>query len=130
LTSDQLAALRTLFEFSESNADEFFWGQGKRGSFNPRFASLGPHALFNAYFDGTIDVNLRSTKDGLPGQSVKARLRERLNQIGFGPVPEDSAYYRIKVEAWTVKVDDLIQMVQDLRTFAEQLQSATPPPAQ
>lgn len=121
LTGAQISALRALYEYSKSNADWFFWGTGKRGSFNPRFDKLGPHALFNAYFDGRLDVNFRSTKDGPPGESVKKLLREKLNRIGLGPIPEETAYYSIDVNTWYGKVDDFIQVVQGLQTFAEQL---------
>lgn len=58
MSSDQLAAVRVLYQFSTATADYIDWGTGSnRGSFNAKYIKVCPRAPFSVYSDGTLQLN-------------------------------------------------------------------------
>ncbi|OGY24033.1 MAG: hypothetical protein A2Y57_02265 [Candidatus Woykebacteria bacterium RBG_13_40_7b] len=54
----QLAALKKLYEFAKSTADEIDWGTGAtRGSFNPKYLNVSPRCFASVFSDGKISIN-------------------------------------------------------------------------
>jgi hypothetical protein len=130
LAEEHAAAIRNLFDFSARTADEWYWGKGtNRGSFNPRYWSLGPLALFTAYSDGTLTMNFKTlTADG-PGRTFTRQLKDALNAAGFGPFPDDfeNRYVDIPIEIWASRVNVFEEIVSELRTRAAQPASGPVP---
>ncbi len=128
LVGQQAAAVRHLFDFSARTADEWYWGKGtNRGSFNPRYWSLGPYSLYTVYSDGTVTMNFKMmTADG-PGRTYKHQLKEALDVAGFGPFPDDFAtkYIDIAIEAWSPRVNALEEIIAELCGRAGQAVTGT-----
>ena len=117
LNNQQVEAVRALYEFSKSTADEIAWGTGMyRGSFNPKYADICPRSIFTLYSDGTLNLNF----GWINGTDVATSFRDAMFQAfktdpAFGLKPESiEKFAAIPANVWTKNSDGVITTLRGL----------------
>ncbi len=78
LDKDKVQALRKLYDWSKSHADEISWGTGvTRGSFSPRFTHISPISFISVYTDGSVQVSYGYLPEDI---ELRKRLRNMLSR--------------------------------------------------
>lgn len=120
LTSHEMLAFQTLYDFSTSHA-QVGWGQGKEyGSISAVFPGLGAEPLYWLFSSGSLTLLFQRWGGTESEQKTRDRLRADLEAVGLGPFPNDYAARRIGVPVaeWGPKVNELV------RIFAGLVQSS------
>jgi len=114
LDGGELTALRKLYDFGRSSAQEISWGSGKvYGSFTPRWPQLTGASIFSAFSDGRIWINFGHYE---PHDPFMDDLKEALDELPGFDLPDDwvGKWPTVKMERWGPEVDRFIQIMQDL----------------
>lgn len=117
LNKQQSDAIRALYEFSKSTADDITWGTGmQRGSFNPKYSDICPRSLFTVFSDGTLQFNF----GWINGSDVSTSFRDLMFQaFRADPALELKAdavenFAAISANVWTKNPDRVISTFREL----------------
>jgi hypothetical protein len=124
LDPQELASLRSFFDFCRTNAKDILWGKGKFvGSFNPIFSKLSATSLFTVFSDGRLAVNFGYMDDSDFGYKLAERLKDNLEKMLGVTVPPDYNEYKFPTylkNNWLPKAESLPKVIEDLLRFARQ----------
>ena len=114
LSTDQLTALRQLFEWSKEHADNIRFGDGvDSGSFNPKFTSVCPRSVFTARSDGALIINFQWLTEPESAKTWREQFGHVLKEKGFS-IPFDFAkrYVRLPDKEWVSRLDDFLNILE------------------
>jgi hypothetical protein len=117
VTPDQVKALRKLYEFCQSAADEIAWGTGVvSGSFGPKALRISPKSLFTAYTSGHLYVNFEWLRGSETAEHYRDLLARYISETKKFEIPKDYRKRQVGFEpnTWTPAVEDLIGAFQTL----------------
>lgn len=113
-------AVRKLYEFSKSYADEISWGRGQEeGSFNPKFYSISRRSLYSVWTNGRITINF-GWLDDKNTEVFREQLRDALKKIPAlsGYIPDEglNKYPGVPAHIWVPISDQLILALKHVLT--------------
>lgn len=111
LGSQEVAALRSLFDFFREHADEVRFGKGAAtGSFLPTYRSVSPKAVLTAYSSGRLELNFGWCRgeDGAPAPEM-VRLAEELKVRSGIDLSAESLdrYPSLTPDVWVPAVEEI-----------------------
>ncbi len=127
LSEEHLQALRTLYEWAKTNADDHdpSFGTGAIGSFNPKFAAVSPRSILTAYSDGRLWVNFGWLDKPESAKAWREQLGQSLQQNGFSMPPEFIKNTRVIDTEWIPRISDFVRIllteIESARVSAGQL---------
>jgi hypothetical protein len=112
ISAEQLRALRSLYDWAETNADEIAFGPGAIGSFNPKFTAVCPRSVFTARSDGTLRLNFGWLDEPESAKAWREQFGQSLKQSGFS-IPGDFSkrWPALPVTEWVPRVSDFIRIL-------------------
>ena len=117
-----VTAVRKLYEFSKERADEIGWGRGSgTGSFNPKFYSIDPKALYSVWSNGRVTINF-GWLVGDKAEELREKLRAELKKVPSLAryIPDEGLKSAgIPKEVWVPVCDNLIAALDRFLAFAK-----------
>jgi len=112
LSTENLALVRKLYDFTKKSADQVEWGTGKgHGSFNAKFAGVSQKSLYSVISDGSLDLNHGWLNDLPQSEKCRAVFLKELNKIPGLSIRTDSFRPRVSIETWGPVVDMFLAAV-------------------
>ena len=112
LSSEQLQALKTLYDWSKSNADEIAFGPGAIGSFNPKFLAVCSRSIFTARSDGSFRLNFGWLDQPESAKYWRQKFGDTLKQHGFGlPDNFSERWPSMSKAEWVPRVSEFINIL-------------------
>jgi len=109
LTSDQLKAVRQIYEFSKAESTEMSWGTGAtRGSFNPKFSHISNKSLYSVNSDGSLSLNFGWLYDERAA-GYRDLLRREFPEITGLFISNETEFPTISISQWCSEVEKVIQ---------------------
>jgi hypothetical protein len=115
LEPNAVAALRRLWQWSETQADEVSWGSGARtGSFSAKFAKIDPRSVFSVYSSGELSLNFKWLNSSDTTIDWARRLGEELRKSDLLPLPNNfmEKYVYVPVDKWMHKVTGFTELME------------------
>ena len=120
-TSETVAAVRKLYNFSKQRTDRITWGRGRfTGSFNPRFPYVCEPSVYTVRSNGNIAINFGYVQRG--GADLAQRLWNELTSIPrlAAHLPKKPIGHPELFPAdWVPVCDDLLAALDRFLTYAK-----------
>lgn len=118
IEADQLASLRTMYEWSRKHSDEIKWGTGSlRGSFNPRFYNVSDKSIFSIFSDGELRLNFGWLQEPEQSKKYAEKFGNKLRtEIEYLPIPENFAneYVSLPIKSWSDNLDMFLNIAENV----------------
>ena len=117
LPPEHLSVVRRVYDFvtkSECRADRVDWGTGaSRGSFNPKYMSIFPRAVFTLYTDGQLQLDFGHINGSDEAEAFRDCLFGALRADGLLPLKDAdlSEYPGFEVSLWAPKADQILRVL-------------------
>lgn len=115
LSAEHLEALRSLFEWSNSHADNVRFGTGADiGSFNAEFAAISQRSVFTARSDGSLTLSSKWLTEPESAKAWSEHFGLALQRDGFSlPVGFTERWVNLPETEWVPRVSDFIRILSD-----------------
>jgi hypothetical protein len=114
LSEEHFQALRSLYDWAESNADEVAFGPGAVGSINPKFFAICSRSIFTARTDGSVRLNFGWLNEPDSAKSFRDRFARVLRQNGF-TIPDDltNKWPTLPAGEWVPRVTEFMSLLSE-----------------
>lgn len=111
LSAEHFRALKRLYEWAKTNADDPSFGTGAIGSFNPKFKAVSPRSVLTAYSDGRLWVNFGWLDKPESAKAWREQLGQSLQQNGFSMSSEFIKNTRVLDTEWIPRISDFVRIL-------------------
>lgn len=114
LSAEQLEAIRKLYDFTVSRADNVSWGTGtNRGSFNAKFSRISVRSLFSVYSDGYLTLNF-GWLENENERKYRDSLRASVSRIEGLTISTDTQFPGLSIEQWAPHLSALLEAIAEV----------------